>query len=68
MCTCVSDVAKFDDDETVATFKETIATGTVDVAKFGDVLKSGWGQDPPNEVKDWIDKIMMLFIHNQVTV
>jgi len=26
------------------------------VANYGYVLKSGWGEDPPNEVKDWIDK------------
>ena len=45
-----------DDDETIKKFKEKVASGTVDVADYGEVLKSGWGKDPPNEVKDWIDK------------
>ena len=45
-----------DDDETIKLFHEKVSSGTVDVANYGYVLKSGWGEDPPNEVKDWIDK------------
>ena len=45
-----------DDEETIKQFREKIASGTVDVANYGSVLKSGWGKDPPNEVVDWIDK------------
>ena len=45
-----------DDDEIIEQFREKIASGTVDVANYGFVLKSGWGKDPPNEVVDWIDK------------
>ena len=45
-----------DDDEIIKQFREKVASGTVDVANYGFVLKSGWGKDPPNEVVDWIDK------------
>jgi len=31
-------------------FHETVATGNVDVAKFGYVIKSGWGKDPPDDI------------------
>ena len=36
-------------------FKEKVASGTVDVAVYGKVIKSGWGKDPPDDVKDAID-------------
>ena len=26
------------------------------VEDYGQVLKSGWGREPPNEVRDWIEK------------
>ena len=45
-----------DDEETIQKFKDKVKSGTLDVADYGQVLKSGWGKDPPNEVKDWIDK------------
>ena len=31
-------------------FHETVSSGTVDVAKFGYVIKSGWGRDPPDDL------------------
>ena len=31
-------------------FRETVSSGTVDVAKFGYVIKSGWGKDPPDDI------------------
>lgn len=31
-------------------FREKVATGNIDVAKFGYVIKSGWGEDPPADV------------------
>ena len=37
-------------------FREKVSTGTVDVAKFGYVLKSGWGKDPPDDVLDKLKK------------
>ena len=36
-------------------FKETVSSGTVDVAVYGKVIKSGWGKDPPDDVKNAID-------------
>ena len=50
-----------DDEETIKIFKEktqgdAAGTQSIDVTNFGQVIKSGWGKDPPNEVKDWIDK------------
>ena len=45
-----------DDEDTIDLFKEKIASGTVDVANYGQLLESGWGADPPNEVVDKIQK------------
>ena len=39
-----------DDQDTIDKFLEKVASGHVDVADYGQVLKSGWGQDPPNDV------------------
>ena len=45
-----------DDEETIRIFKEKTAGGSesIDVANYGQVLKSGWGKDPPNDVRDAI--------------
>ena len=48
-------VLLLDDEETIKKFKERVDSGTIDVAKFGQVLKSGWGKDPPNEVRDELE-------------
>ena len=45
-----------DDEETIKKFHEKIKEGTLDVADYGQVLKSGWGEDPPNEVRDTMDR------------
>ena len=37
-------------------FKEQVASGNVDVAVYGKVIKSGWGKDPPDDVKKAIDR------------
>lgn len=37
-------------------FRETVDTGTVDVAQFGFVIKSGWGKDPPEDLAKNIEK------------
>ena len=41
-----------DDQDTIDDFKEKTASGHVDVADYGQVLKSGWGEEPPNDVKE----------------
>lgn len=45
-----------DDEQLQKEFRGKIESGTVDVARYGEVLKSGWGKDPPNEVVDEIEK------------
>ena len=45
-----------DDEEAIDMFNAKMKSGAVDVADYGQVLKSGWGQDPPDEVREWIEK------------
>ena len=33
-----------------AAFKHAVQSGKVDVANFGDVLYSGWGKNPPEDI------------------
>ena len=40
------------DEENVDRFKAQYATGTINVADWGYVLASGWGEDPPESVED----------------
>ena len=35
-------------------FLEQVKSGTVDVAKWGYVIQSGWGEDPPDSVREKI--------------
>ena len=51
------------DKEKITDFKEKIKSGNIDVAKYGKVLYSGWGKDPPQEKVDIIDKKYASFIH-----
>ncbi len=44
-----------DDEETIDSFLDMVKSGNIDVADYGQILKSGWGQDPPDEVKKWIE-------------
>ena len=43
------------DEDKVEDFKTKVATGNIDVADYGKVLSSGWGEDPPEEKKRMID-------------
>ena len=50
-----------DDEETVRKFIEltqgkNAGTHTINIEDYGQVIKSGWGHDPPNDVKDWMQK------------
>ena len=42
--------------ELLKDFREKVSTGTVDVAKYGYVIKSGWGTDPPDDIADNLKK------------
>ena len=46
-----------DDPETIRTFKEKILGGNIDVSDHGVILKSGWGQDPPQDVNNWLERV-----------
>ena len=45
-----------DDAENIKNFFETVASGTIHVADYGKILKSGWGKDPTAEDKKWVEK------------
>ena len=38
------------DEEKLDDFKAKVVTGTINVANYGRVLKSGWGKDPPEDI------------------
>ena len=49
-----------DDQDTIDKFKaltqgENAGKNTLNVSDYGQVLKSGWGEEPPNDVKEWIE-------------
>ena len=51
-----------DDPETIRTFKEKTQganTGTqnIELSDYGVVQKSGWGQEPSQEVKNWLERV-----------
>ena len=43
-------------------FVKAINAGTVDVAKFGYVIRCGWGEDPPDDIHKAIDKYRPSYI------
>ena len=46
-----------DDEEMIDMFNANAKNSDIiDVADYGQVLKSGWGQEPPDEVREWIKK------------
>ena len=54
-------VVLVDDDEIVRKFKErTQGSGagknTLNLQDYGQVVKSGWGEDPPNEIVDEVER------------
>ncbi len=44
-----------DDEETMKEFHQKMG-GSVDFADYGQILKSGWGEDPSEETKKWIEE------------
>jgi len=40
------------DEDHVQGFKEQVKTGTIDVADWGCIIVSGWGEDPPDTIRD----------------
>ena len=37
-------------------FLKALKSGTLDVAKFGEVVISGWGKEPPTYIKEHMHK------------
>ncbi len=44
-----------DDEETIREFQK-FKTESIDVADYGQILKCGWGQDPPEGIHKWIEE------------
>ena len=51
-----------DDPEKTREFHQAVASGNVDVADYGKLLKSGWGRDPPQEVEDEVFRPYQLML------
>ena len=45
-----------DNEDTQKAFHDALATGHIDVADYGEIVKSGWGKDPPDDVKKEIEE------------
>ena len=50
-----------DDDDIIDQFKDhtqgpNAGKHTINCNNYGQVVKSGWGEVPPNDVKDWMEK------------
>ena len=43
------------DEDKVDTFEAKISSGNIDVTDYGNVLESGWGKDPPQDIVHKID-------------
>ena len=48
-------VLVINDQDTIDKFKEELALDSFDVANHGQVLNSGWGEEPLNDAKEWAD-------------
>lgn len=43
------------DEGNTNAFREQVASGNVDVANYGTVLYSGWGADPPDDIRSQVN-------------
>ena len=43
------------DEEKLVDFKAKVATEAIDLSKYGKILKSGWGKDPPKDIDRKMD-------------
>ncbi|MDF1812837.1 MAG: hypothetical protein P1V20_11505 [Verrucomicrobiales bacterium] len=37
-------------------FRQAVKNGTVDCSKFGEIIESGWGEEPPAGIRERIEK------------
>ena len=40
------------DEDHVQSFLDELKTGTIDVADWGYIIVSGWGEDPPDNIRN----------------
>ena len=45
-----------EEEEMIEMFHREVATGNVDLSHYGHTLRCGWGQDPPNQVREWLNQ------------
>ncbi len=38
-------------------FKNAIKSGVADVSAFGEIIFSGWGKNPPDEIRKKVDEL-----------
>ena len=53
---CWHYVLVVDNEEIQNMFDKQLSTGSINVADFGEVLKCGWSEDPPDEAEEWIQQ------------
>ena len=51
------------DEDRLEDFKTNIKSGTIDVADYGKVLHSGWGDDPPKDIVRKVDLIFLSYVN-----
>jgi len=44
------------DPTKLTSFKQALLTGSLDASEYGEILLSGWGEDPPDEVRKEVVK------------
>ena len=49
-------VLLFDDEENISNFKEALQDKIINLEKYGKILHSGFGKEPPNEVTEKLHK------------
>ena len=46
-----------DDEETIREFHDKFKNGQLgNVGNYGEILKSGWGEEPPEKTQEWIEE------------
>ncbi len=45
------------EDEFISTVKNAIKSGVADVSAFGEIIFSGWGKNPPDEIRKKVDEL-----------
>ena len=45
-----------DNEDTRKAFHVAFATGTINIADYGEIVKSGWGEDPLDNVKEEVEE------------